>query len=229
MNFEKISIFLLFALILYLFHKNNKYEQMNETGNLNNLDISAIKTLSDISQKLISGGLTIPGDVNIGGKLDVSTLTSNLLPKGIVVAWSGDPANIPKGWALCDGKDGRPDLIGKMILGSDQSKPEQKSGAKGGSFTAKLEQKNIPPHTHNISQAPNHNHSSRFGGGRANKGAREGSCSTEGWVCGNNGEFTLKTSGAGAHSHTMDNCGECKAEPFNVTNPYYALAYIIKI
>lgn len=32
------------------------------------------------------------------------------LPTGIIVMWSGLLAEVPAGWALCDGQGGRPDL-----------------------------------------------------------------------------------------------------------------------
>ncbi|MBA7636957.1 hypothetical protein ES703_44585 [subsurface metagenome] len=38
--------------------------------------------------------------------------------KGIIVAWSGTEANIPDGWALCDGTQGTPDLKLRFVLGS---------------------------------------------------------------------------------------------------------------
>jgi len=38
--------------------------------------------------------------------------------KGIVCLWAGAIVNIPAGWALCDGNDGRPDLRDKFIIGA---------------------------------------------------------------------------------------------------------------
>ena len=38
--------------------------------------------------------------------------------------WSGLEATIPAGWALCDGQNGTPSLIGQFILaGADASNP----------------------------------------------------------------------------------------------------------
>ncbi len=39
-------------------------------------------------------------------------------PIGTIVVWSGSVDDIPTGWALCDGEDGRPDLRGKFVLGA---------------------------------------------------------------------------------------------------------------
>lgn len=40
------------------------------------------------------------------------------IPAGVIVMWSGLLANIPTGWELCDGADGRPDLRSKFIKGA---------------------------------------------------------------------------------------------------------------
>ena len=42
------------------------------------------------------------------------------LQKGIIVAWSGPIASIPKGWALCDGTNGTPDLRDRFVVGASQ-------------------------------------------------------------------------------------------------------------
>lgn len=36
-------------------------------------------------------------------------LEQTAVPLGSMVAWAGRPDTLPKGWALCDGKEGRPD------------------------------------------------------------------------------------------------------------------------
>lgn len=45
-------------------------------------------------------------------------LTNVLLPAGSIIAWGGPVANIPVGWAICDGSVGTPDLRNKFILGA---------------------------------------------------------------------------------------------------------------
>jgi len=50
----------------------------------------------------------------------------------IIVLWSGLLADIPQGWALCDGQGGRPDLRSKFIVGAD---PAEEPGGGGGSLT----------------------------------------------------------------------------------------------
>lgn len=60
---------------------------------------------------------------------NVKKLISSLLPRGTVIAWYGPLADIPEGWALCDGEehtatDGvtkvlTPDLRGRCVMGVD--------------------------------------------------------------------------------------------------------------
>ena len=41
------------------------------------------------------------------------------IPAGGIIMWSGAIADIPTGWALCDGTNGTPDLMDKFIMGGD--------------------------------------------------------------------------------------------------------------
>ncbi len=84
--------------------------------------------------------------------LDVATVLSALapppagsLPAGIIVMWAGLLANIPVGWALCDGAGGRPDLRDRFIKGWANG---ENPGATGGAAT----------HQHTYSEVPNHTH-----------------------------------------------------------------------
>jgi hypothetical protein len=38
--------------------------------------------------------------------------------KNIIVIWSGAIVDIPTGWALCDGNNGTPNLVGKFLIGA---------------------------------------------------------------------------------------------------------------
>jgi hypothetical protein len=52
-----------------------------------------------------------------------------ILPAGLIVMWNGLLANIPAGWALCDGQNNTPDLRSKFIKGAASG---QNPGATGG-------------------------------------------------------------------------------------------------
>ena len=41
---------------------------------------------------------------------EINGLEIDSIPSGVVVSWYGDKANVPSGWAICDGTNGTPDL-----------------------------------------------------------------------------------------------------------------------
>ena len=47
---------------------------------------------------------------------EIKTLKQNQIPKGGIIMWSGN--KVPDGYALCDGKNGTPNLVNKFIIGS---------------------------------------------------------------------------------------------------------------
>ena len=56
-----------------------------------------------------------------------------LMPSRGIIMWSGTAADIPTGWALCDGTGGTPDLTDRFILGAGKT---YQPGATGGAATA---------------------------------------------------------------------------------------------
>lgn len=67
------------------------------------------------------------------------------IPAGLVCMWSGAADNIPDGWALCDGQDGRPDLRDRFVLGAGNT---YAAGETGGEATHKLTASEMPSHGH---------------------------------------------------------------------------------
>ena len=153
-------------------------------------------------------------------------LQVNVVPYGCILMWSGAIANIPLGWALCDGQNGTPDLRDRFILGAAM---DEEPGATGGNHTKTLDVANLPAHGHGFtawtSSAGAHAHSIRWD--------RDGG---SGSVC-----YTLdvtdtaqghtKTLSAGAHVHTVsgttNNTGSGTA--FDVRPKYFKLAFIMKV
>ena len=96
-----------------------------------------VKCLSDGEQRddlvvaralTVTGGIEGPGTVPVGG----------------LILWSGSSDAIPDGWALCDGKSGRPDLKDTFVLGSAPGEVLQ-SGGENEHALAVVE---IPAHSH---------------------------------------------------------------------------------
>ena len=46
------------------------------------------------------------------------SISNNFIPSGVIMLWSGLSSNIPKGYVLCDGNNGTPDLTDKFIIGA---------------------------------------------------------------------------------------------------------------
>jgi hypothetical protein len=85
-SLDRILIIILFIIVLFQYCGKSREHMANIDG----VDISAIKSLSDIAQMLQSdGGLTIPGDLTISGKLNVKGITTsegNLDVKGTITS-----------------------------------------------------------------------------------------------------------------------------------------------
>lgn len=137
--------------------------------------------------------------------IDIASFFYIGLPRGIIVAWSGKPDNIPDGWALCDGtpKNGVtvPNLSGRFIIGYQNG--AYNSGATGGSTT----------HQMTVTEMPSHNHPIRT------------------WLtgCGEDAGCNYKKiidTGRPIGTATDPVGGNV---PFSIMPPYYALAYIMKV
>jgi len=133
-------------------------------------------------------------------------------PPGIITMWSGTIANIPTGWALCDGAGGRPDLRDKFILGAPDGVDP---GDTGGSHNITLATANLPAHTHGSAGAHTHKHLTRSGNTDSPGGENRPLISTA----------TLDTDSAGAHTHTSVGSGTA----FDNRPAFYKLAYIMKL
>ena len=121
------------------------------------------------------------------------------VPSGVIVMWSGSIANIPDGWALCDGTNGTPDLTGRFIVHADADA--------GGTYNpGDIGGENA--HTLTVAEMPSHSHSYNIGKG--------GDFAGNVHKC---PEFQAKywtdyTGGDEAHENRP---------------PYFALAYIMKL
>ena len=164
----------------------------------------------------------------------VDKIEKSIVPKGVILMWSGSPATIPNGWALCDGQNGTPNLLGRFIVGAtggildengvmhpwplSKSGIDVLAGETGGqkvdSVTLKVE--NLPPHTHSAK-------SYITGFKIQEKGSDD-----QIWVLDNGTDVNLGDEKFPVETK-IENTGE--GRHFNVTTipPYYALCYIIKL
>jgi len=146
-----------------------------------------------------------------------------IIPSGGIILWSGSVANIPSGWALCDGTNGTPNLEDKFVVGAGNT---YAVGATGGSANAI-----VPSHSHTyddkyidqMQQATSQSFSSLRTIPYSSSGSWSGYMTTGRDDGGNRG---IRLNGK-IDSASVSTTGS------SVTNanlpPYYALAYIMKL
>ncbi len=85
-----------------LFVQNRFIVANNNTDSINVANPYAIQAAGNIDSR--------------NGKIQESG--HDLIPHGVIVIWHGDSNNIPKGWALCNGNNGTPNLSGRFVMGA---------------------------------------------------------------------------------------------------------------
>lgn len=100
-------------------------------------------------------------------KTQLDAAAQHYVPKGAIMMWSGTIANIPSGWALCNGQNGTPDLRGRFIVGAtngvvmfDSKGYNYAIGATGGKNEVQLTaaQSGLPAHSHTMQYEGEHAH-----------------------------------------------------------------------
>lgn len=204
----------------------------------------------DVSPK-VKGDLIIDSGRVQTPNLNVTGFSNNaLVPTGAIIMWSGSIANIPSGWALCDGSMhpyysggtlmylSKPDLRGKFIAGYDPSNTDYSTiGNSSGTNQVTLNKANLPKHQHTIGDGTdggtfsldgNHSHTVESYDGRYENNDGLGDRTD---VARAGGSRTTSTNGAHRHTGvTGDGTSDgLNAQPFDNRPVYYVLAYIIKL
>lgn len=171
--------------------------------------------------------ITEKGDVVIGSSDSASDLTvygqiknqnGGVIPKNVIVMWYGEKSNIPKGWAICDGKKGTPNLINMFVVGAGDLYSFKTTG---GNSSVTLTVDEMPSHTHTMNNAGKHSHDLSLPP-RGDKEWGSGSGNTM-W-----GSWSQRqTTEDGQHKHTINSKGDGK--PHDNMPPYYALYFIMKL
>lgn len=152
------------------------------------------------------------------GTLDVNGLITGkgAVPIGAILMWSGDPASLPAGWALCDGQNNTPNLSGRFIVGYQSGNPAYAMQQTGGAEKHSLTLAEMPPHNHGA--AGEHRHTIWASGyGWAFPTVQSGDLKST------KDSNTATTDPAGTHTHNTEGGGQ----PHENRPPYYTLAYII--
>jgi hypothetical protein len=158
------------------------------------------------------------------------------VPKGLISMWSGSADSIPKGWALCDGNNGTPDLRDRFVVGAGSLYAK---GAAGGTVVKDLSHTHVTrDHTLTIEEMPSHTHiqdahshatnmSNEDGGGASYQG-RTGTGSIDLWLGTTSATPTNQNTGGGsAHNHGSTELSGSSSQ--DILPPYYALCFIMKL
>lgn len=150
------------------------------------------------------------------------------LPQGMIVMWSGALANIPAGWALCDGTNGTPNLFDRFILSIPNNATNP--GSTGGSHLYTLTEAQLPPHSHTGSgtTSVDGQHTHTMPGYHLYNGTQ---IPWYNWANNQKADNTNTTSADGAHSHTFSFTTNTTGGGGGIDNrpAYYTLAFIMKM
>lgn len=173
------------------------------------------------------------------------------VPVGTVIAFSGNIANVPANWSLCDGTNGTPDLRNRFIVGAGSDFAADSTGG-ASSHTHGITIESGGAHTHTgtvgghaltVAQIPQHKHANGVtdsGTDLFSRGSTAAAVTTPDSIDNNSNNGTLEgwTSDVGGgeeHTHPLD-LDESGAHNHTGTSdsasslpPYYALVYIMKV
>ena len=90
---------------------------------------------------------TVPAGVKAAIDAAVGAIPAGF-PSGGIIMWSGTAANIPAGWALCDGTNGTPDMRGRFVMGADSINTPGSTGGSNKTGGTTLAEAQMPVHAH---------------------------------------------------------------------------------
>jgi microcystin-dependent protein len=247
---------------------NDNISILHDVVNINGLSIkkeSDAKTIlsrkelslegsDEVNLKSKNYSLEVDNDsvkIKKGGKtvFEVSDLMYKVLPVRAIIMWHGSPRDVPKGWAICDGRkitvngkqETSPDLRSRFIVGaSEKGGPNglSKYGLKdnkGGVEKVKLTKKQMPSHSHSI-KINNKNIEKNTNWGNLQLMAPDtylrgfdGGGKTGYDRKSNNKVWRLKEAINLVHNHTATIGSDGGNESHENRPPFYALYYIMRV
>jgi len=149
-------------------------------------------------------------------QLASTAFVHDVLPRGVILIWSGSSASIPSGWALCNGSSGTPDLRDRFVVGAGTT---YVVGGTGGTKDAV-----VVSHTHTATVTdPGHTHNLHVFDRSIDGSGEEGDNTVASGSAGVSGYIDGNTTGISVTNSTTGVSGTNQNLP-----PYYALCYIMK-
>ena len=120
------------------------------------IDSTVVPRLAEVTHKECYINTIDPGS-RVAFIVQLSSDDTN--PSGVILMWAGSTSDIPKGYAICDGNNGTPNLTGKFIRAIDSNeevgdKPNedliQQEDGEGRFNSIKIVWDNLPYHEHYI-------------------------------------------------------------------------------
>lgn len=99
----------------------------------------------DVTIKVYRTGESSPRSSVILTRYSKALDTGSGVPSGSIIPWYGNIADIPDGFALCNGSNGTPDLRDRFIVGAGSSYALR---ATGGAASVSLSVSQMPSHEH---------------------------------------------------------------------------------
>lgn len=150
------------------------------------------------------------------------------LPIGVILPYVGLVADIPTGWALCDGQNGTVDMRNKFVMGGDHAAIGNTGGANEVTPSGSVNV-TVNNHTLSASQMPSHGHYQRYRPTGSGQTYQYGSAM--GRVAGlglTNGSGTTSNAGSsGSHGHGVSSSMSMNQQDNKPA--YYQTAYIQRV
>ena len=124
--------------------KKVEYEEKicNEIKEVKKNDIENVSKINEIVDEFYANNHVKFDKINISNNF-------NYLPIGCIIPFYGLSKDIPKGWLICNGKNGTPNLINRFILGKGNN---YNMNDTGGEEKVKLTTNEMPEHNHKYTQ-----------------------------------------------------------------------------
>lgn len=158
------------------------------------------------------------------------SVEASSIPQGTILSWFGQLANIPSGFAVCDGKNGTPDLRNRFIVGAGDA---YKLSDIGGEDAVKLEPSQTSSHYHTFGyhNANNNGYFITTASKKINADCPAGTYPAKWNGSGGGGWYGWDGSGwAGGQNLVTSLTVATEAQkPHENRPPFYALHYIMKL